>query len=168
MFRQLAFSSVAAIALPSCGYPAFAAAMRTNGYAPDVQLEGTCVMVDRTQAKKVVQAQYAQGYRLVYVSEYTSTNRAGFPALFCFERPRSQASADSTDATPSVSAATWKCSARDTCIRPCDSGYSAACAGKTAMCCPATSPYGCAADQQCHASQSDCDDATPVSPTTCH
>lgn len=50
----------ATLVLTGCGYPAFTSAMRSNGFAQDAKVEGQ--------------------------SEYTSTARADFPSVYCFER----------------------------------------------------------------------------------
>jgi len=78
----------ALLVLTGCGYPAFTSAMRSNGFAQDAKVEGQCLKIDRRVDKDVekLNALLAQGWRISYASEYTSTARADFPSIYCVER----------------------------------------------------------------------------------
>lgn len=85
---RIALLTAAAFLASACGTPAFTSSMRTS-FSPDTALEAACIEQDRDggalDAK--VKEMYRQGYRLIYVSEYTSSGRFGFPSTVCFERP---------------------------------------------------------------------------------
>jgi hypothetical protein len=86
------FLLVALVASASaCGTPGFTSAMRP-GFDSDVQLEARCFSSGRDgeELDAKVREMYRQGYRLVYVSEYTSSARLGYPSTICFERPAQQ------------------------------------------------------------------------------
>lgn len=82
-------ATIAGIALlsSSCGIPAFSSAMRSNGYAADVRLESRCKEVDRDRIGGAIKRSYATGWRLSFVSQYTSSARGDISAIVCFERP---------------------------------------------------------------------------------
>jgi hypothetical protein len=75
-----------ALTLAACGTPAMTSSMRAN-FPPDWRLEGDCLTLGRGSIENEVRARYQQGWRLAYVSEYTSTARFGNPTVACFERP---------------------------------------------------------------------------------
>lgn len=78
---------VAALSLSACGTPAFTSAMRTS-FSPEVSVEASCLSAGREgdDLDAKVKDMYRQGYRLIYVSEYTSSARFGYPTTVCFER----------------------------------------------------------------------------------
>lgn len=80
--------------LSACGTPAFTSSMR-NSFAPEAALEAACFESGRDggDLDARVKEMYRQGYRLIYISEYTSSTRFGFPSTLCFERPAPQRSA---------------------------------------------------------------------------
>jgi hypothetical protein len=84
--------AVAAIALPlaGCGTPAMTASMRSN-FPPDWHLEAYCLTLGRGSIADEMQRRYAEGWRVAYASEYTSTARFGNPTILCFERPNQAA-----------------------------------------------------------------------------
>lgn len=75
--------------LAGCGVPAFTSAIRPTSLPIDMKAEATCVRVgrDADEVDRSIKEHYANGYRLFYVSEYTSDARSGFPTNLCFERP---------------------------------------------------------------------------------
>ena len=74
------------LGLTACGTPAMTSSMRAN-FPADWRLEGDCLTLGRGSIENEVRQRYAQGWRLAYISEYTSTARAGNPTVACFERP---------------------------------------------------------------------------------
>lgn len=74
------------VLLSACGYPAFTSSMRDAHFPPGVPVEGKCVHAGRNDIEQLAPQLYAQGWRLIYASEYTSTARPGFPSNYCFER----------------------------------------------------------------------------------
>ena len=86
-----------AVSVSACGSPAFTSAMRP-GFGPDVPVEAACLSSGRDgdDLNDKVKEMYKQGYRLIYVSEYTSSMRLGYPSTLCFERPVQQRSAANT------------------------------------------------------------------------
>lgn len=83
-----------AVTVTACGTPAFTSSMRTS-FAPDTNLEAACFATGRDggDLDARVKEMYRQGFRLIYVSEYTSSGRFGFPSTLCFERPAQQRTA---------------------------------------------------------------------------
>lgn len=91
---RVALLIVPALLASACGTPAFTSSMRTS-FSPDTNLEATCLEQERdgSSLDANVKEMYRQGYRLIYVSEYTSSGRFGFPSTICFERPAQQRTA---------------------------------------------------------------------------
>jgi len=89
MQRLIAIAAMA-VALVACGTPGMTSALRTNDFPPGSKVEAWCTEVQRDgdAYSKAMQRAYAQGWRLAYVSEYTSTQRSGIPAELCFERAK--------------------------------------------------------------------------------
>jgi len=80
------------LGLGGCGYPAYASSMRTN-FDGDVSIETACYRYgDKESAmfashmKELTES----GWRLAYVSEYTSTSRSKFYYTVCVERARTE------------------------------------------------------------------------------
>jgi len=77
--------------MAGCGYPAFTSAMRPN-FPADAKTETKCELVEMNSSRDVVElnnvlTKYSpDGWRLVYLSEYTSTGITTFSNLVCFER----------------------------------------------------------------------------------
>jgi hypothetical protein len=69
----------------SCGYPAFTSALRTN-FDGNSKIETSCSRLERNDIPDTVSKATKDGWRLAYVSEYTSTATSSFPSLICFER----------------------------------------------------------------------------------
>jgi hypothetical protein len=78
--------AVLMLAVAGCGIPAFTSAMRSN-FGPDARLEGLCEHTGRDSIESMVEAHYKEGWRLAFVSEYTSSMQTGLPTVICFERP---------------------------------------------------------------------------------
>ena len=88
-----AIALVAVIAsMSGCGYPAFTSAMRPN-FQADTKVEMKCELVEMNSSRdvvdlnKVLNKYSPEGWRLAYLSEYTSTGITTFSNLVCFERP---------------------------------------------------------------------------------
>jgi hypothetical protein len=86
MTLRLFAAPALALALAGCGTPAMASAMRSN-FPPDWHLESYCLTLGRGSIADEMQKRYAEGWRIAYASEYTSTARFGNPTILCFERP---------------------------------------------------------------------------------
>lgn len=72
-----------------CGYPGYTSAMRVN-YDGDVPIETTCYRYgdkENTKFTSQINELTKEGWRLAYVSEYTSTSRSKFYYTVCLERP---------------------------------------------------------------------------------
>jgi hypothetical protein len=70
----------------ACGTPAMTSSMRSN-FPPEWRLEAYCLTLGRGSIADEMRQRYAEGWRIAYFSEYTSTARAGNPTIACFERP---------------------------------------------------------------------------------
>jgi hypothetical protein len=49
--------------------------------------QALCENAGRGDIESIVETRYKEGWRLAFVSEYTSIMRPGFPTVICFERP---------------------------------------------------------------------------------
>lgn len=90
--RTKMFAFVALVAsLSGCGYPAFTSSIRPN-FPPDAKVEMKCELIEMNSSRDVVDLnttfnKYSpDGWRLAYLSEYTSTGISTFSNLVCFER----------------------------------------------------------------------------------
>ena len=85
-------AALLALLVVGCGTPAFTSTMRASHLPADVLVESRCIYLPdpfSSQAMELLSQDIGPGaYRLVYVGIYTSNKIAGFPSLFCFERPR--------------------------------------------------------------------------------
>lgn len=88
MMRRNSFLVGLIVAAGGCGVPAFTSSMRSNVLPPGAYAEGKCVHAGRDDIEDILPKLYAEGWRLIYASEYTSTARPGFPSNYCFERAR--------------------------------------------------------------------------------
>ncbi|MEM7436100.1 MAG: hypothetical protein AAF436_13165 [Myxococcota bacterium] len=73
-----------------CGYPAYTSAMRTN-FEGDVAIWTQCYRYGDKESVKFASHMdklSKEGWRLAYVSEYTSTSRSKFYYTVCVERAR--------------------------------------------------------------------------------
>jgi hypothetical protein len=80
------------LTLGGCGTPSYTSAMRTN-FVEGTPLELECVRyLDRRAGdlREKAEELYEEGWRLAYMSEYTSSKKSKFALLACFERPRGQ------------------------------------------------------------------------------
>jgi len=80
------------VTLAGCGKPGYTSSMRTT-FAPETPLELKCIRHLDAKAgdfRDEAEQLYAQGWRLAYLSEYTSTGKTNFVFLGCFERPRAR------------------------------------------------------------------------------
>lgn len=80
------------LALAGCGNPGYTSSMRTT-YPVETPLELKCIRhLDKRAGdfREEAEELYAQGWRLAYMSEYTSSGKLKFALLACFERPRPQ------------------------------------------------------------------------------
>jgi hypothetical protein len=91
-FRTRVFVLFATVVVMSgCGYPAFTSAMRTN-FPADAKVEMKCEHVemstsrDSTALNEMLSKYSKDGWRLAYLSEYTSTGISTFSNLICIER----------------------------------------------------------------------------------
>ena len=78
------------LTVAGCGTPSYTSAMRTN-FQEDARLELKCIRnLDRRAGdfRKEAEELYRDGWRLAYMSEYTSSKKAKFSILTCFERRR--------------------------------------------------------------------------------
>lgn len=78
------------LTVAGCGTPTYTSAMRTN-FEDDTPLELTCIRnLDKRAGdfRKEAEDLYSDGWRLAYMSEYTSSKKAKFSLLACFERPQ--------------------------------------------------------------------------------
>ncbi len=71
-----------------CGIPGFTSSMRDNHFPPNALLELKCENYgrDADELNDMGRKYYPQGYRLAYITEYTSSARPGYPSVACFER----------------------------------------------------------------------------------
>ena len=89
--RIIVFALLALIAFISgCGYPAFTSAMRSN-FPSDAKVEMKCELVvmdttrDVVNLNTVLNKYSSDGWRLAYLSEYTSSGITSFSNVVCFE-----------------------------------------------------------------------------------
>jgi len=74
--------------ITACGYPAMTSVTRSN-FPADARLEMKCeYYADRNPRtiNPLMSKYYAAGWRLAVLSEYTSSGRATYPSIVCFER----------------------------------------------------------------------------------
>lgn len=79
--------AVCALLGVSCGYPAFTSALRSN-FDSNTKVETSCSRIDRKNIPEHVKNASPDGWRLAFVSEYTSTAKSDFPSLICMERAK--------------------------------------------------------------------------------
>jgi hypothetical protein len=86
----LGLAVIVALVLHGCGAPGFTSAMRPSGLAPDVATIVACDDVDRDarHMSAIAARRAGEGWRLVYVSEYTSAAIPGIPVVMCWEKAR--------------------------------------------------------------------------------
>jgi len=85
--------TLAMLALMSgCGTPSYTSSLRTN-FDAETPLELKCIRyLDRRAGdfREKAEELYREGWRIAYISEYTSSKKAKFALLGCFERPRAR------------------------------------------------------------------------------
>lgn len=89
------------VSISGCGYPAFTSSMRSN-FPSDVKIQMRCVHIETETSRdgstldKMLDKYSEEGWRLAYISEYTSTGITSFSNLICIERAVPNSSANLT------------------------------------------------------------------------
>lgn len=79
---------IALVGLGACGYPALSSSMRSN-FPPEADVEMKCwELAERGKEglNRMLSVGKKEGWKLAFISEYTSTAKTSFPTIVCFER----------------------------------------------------------------------------------
>ena len=71
-----------------CGYPAYTSSMRSN-YDPETRTKLDCFRMKDKKAKDVtahLEELARDGWKLAYLSEYTSSAKGKYVYMYCFEK----------------------------------------------------------------------------------
>jgi len=86
--KKVLFSALALSTLTACQPANISAVMRASDHE-NASMQTRCEKTDMRDGSDMheVMAKY-DGWRMIYLSEFTTSNRVGTSAVVCFERPK--------------------------------------------------------------------------------